>query len=55
MVYQEIDYTWFKNKEKLLTSPEKGESNSKRKKMHAGEFKDMDKAVYSTFVAKRTH
>ena len=37
--------TWFKNKEKLC---------SKRKKLHAGEFEDVDKAVYLWFVAKRS-
>ena len=37
--------TWFKNKEKLLSSLEKGRSNSKEKKLRVGEFKDVDKAV----------
>ena len=37
--------TWFKNKEKLLSSLEKGRSNSKEKKLRVGEFEDVDKAV----------
>ena len=37
--------TWFKNKEKLLSSLEKGRSNSKEKKLRVGEFKVVDKAV----------
>ena len=37
--------TWFKNKEKLLSSLEKGRSNSKKKKLRVGEFEDVDKAV----------
>ena len=51
-VYQEIVSIWFKNKEKLLSWLEKGGSNLKRKKLCAGEFENMDKAVYSWFVAK---
>ena len=47
--------TWFKNKVKLLSSLEKGGSNSKRKTLRAGQFEDVDKAVYSWFVAKRSH
>ena len=45
--------TWFKNKEKLLFSLEKDGSSSKRKKLSAGKFEDVDKAVYLWFVAKR--
>ena len=46
--------TWFKNKEKLNSSLEKGESNSKRKKSHDGEFEDMDKAFYLWFETRRS-
>ena len=37
--------TWFKNKEKLLSSLEKGRSNLKRKRLRTGKFEDVDKAV----------
>ena len=53
-MYQETVSTWFKNKEKLLPSLEKCASNSKRKKLRAGEIEDVDKAVYLWFVAKRS-
>ena len=34
-------------KVKLLSSLEKGESNSTRKKLRVGEFEDVDKPAYS--------
>ena len=46
--------TWFKNKEKLLSSLEKGRSNLKRKKLRTAKFEDVDKAVYLWFAAKRS-
>ena len=46
--------TWCKIKEKLLFWLDKGRPNSKRKKLRAGEFEDLDKDVYSWFVAKRS-
>lgn len=54
-VYQEIQFLpGVKSKEKLLSWQEKGRPNSKRKKLSAGEFEDLDKDVYSWFVAKRS-
>ena len=47
--------TWFKYKEKLLSSLEKAGSNSKRKKLRDGELENVDKAVYSWFVSTSTH
>ncbi|XP_047138885.1 tigger transposable element-derived protein 4-like [Hydra vulgaris] len=46
--------TWIKNKTKLLTSLEKNGSKSKRKKLRSGNFKNVDKAIYTWFVAKRS-
>ncbi|XP_065674129.1 tigger transposable element-derived protein 4-like [Hydra vulgaris] len=46
--------TWIKNKTKLLTSLEKNGTNSKRKKLRSGYFKNVDKAIYTWFVAKRS-
>ena len=45
---------WFKNKEKLLSSLGKAGSNSKKKKLRDGEIQNVDRAVYSWFVAKRS-
>nr|XP_047123180.1 tigger transposable element-derived protein 6-like [Hydra vulgaris] len=46
--------TWIKNKTKLLTSLEKNGTKSKRKKLRSGNFKNVDKAIYTWFVAKRS-
>ncbi|XP_065642738.1 tigger transposable element-derived protein 4-like [Hydra vulgaris] len=46
--------TWIKNKTKLLTSLEKNGTKSKRKKLRIGNFKNVDKAIYTWFVAKRS-
>ncbi|XP_065647138.1 tigger transposable element-derived protein 4-like [Hydra vulgaris] len=46
--------TWIKNKTKLLTSLEKNGTKSKRKKLRSGNFKNVDKAIYMWFVAKRS-
>ncbi|XP_047139139.1 tigger transposable element-derived protein 4-like [Hydra vulgaris] len=46
--------TWIKNKTKLSTSLEKNGTKSKRKKLRSGNFKNVDKAIYTWFVAKRS-
>ena len=47
-----VSTIWFKNH--LLSSLEKGGSNWKILMLRASEFKDVNKAVYSLFVAKRS-
>ena len=46
--------TWVKNKDKLLTSLEKNGTKSKRKKLRTGNFENVDKAIFTWFVAKRS-
>ena len=46
--------TWVKNKKKLLTSLNKKGTNSKRQKLRSGDFKKVDKIVYTWFIRKRS-
>ena len=43
-----------KNKEKLLVLLEKKGTNSKRQKLWSGDFKKVDKAVYTWLISKRS-
>nr|XP_047135829.1 tigger transposable element-derived protein 4-like isoform X1 [Hydra vulgaris] len=46
--------TWIKNKTKFSTSLEKNGTKFKQKKLRSGNFKNVDKAIYTWFVAKRS-
>ena len=41
-------------KGKLLTSLEKNGTKSKRQKLHFGDFKKLDKAVFTWFIRKKS-
>ena len=45
---------WVKNKDKLLTSQEKNGTKSKRKKLRTENFENVDEAIFTWFVAKRS-
>ena len=46
--------TWVKNKNKLLISLEKNGTKSKRKKLRSGNFENVDKAIFTWFISKRS-
>nr|XP_047146159.1 tigger transposable element-derived protein 4-like [Hydra vulgaris] len=49
-----VSYEEIKDKTKLLTSLEKNGTKSKRTKLRSGNFKNVDKTIYTWFVAKRS-